>query len=313
MKKLPELFQSLLSSGVMQPAQVLRTCDGFAAVTCPLSELLKAAGVDALPDEEGGALVCDWFFDDWHLYAVEEQDEWVCSLFKLREQEHDAEEGIRADADAPSVSVSFIALNGSCLLRGLQSPTTKNLRALAEELNRVILARGMRHHPVLKRYFCRTDAHGSGLIAALYVQKIAALSQNGTVSVPEGYKRAVESGRLPAFLEENNKRAGRTVCDGSTIVLHDPQHLSEQEKLAILATHTGNTSLSSFAAEIRFHALFLQWWARIPIPFLGRSAYDSAIRADLSIEDSEPVGPTPYYNEKSRLVRSQRTEWETVS
>ena len=79
--------------------------------------------------------------------------------------------------------------------------------------------------------------------------------------------------------------------------------MTEQERLAILATHTGNTSFFSFAAEVQFHAKFLTWWAKIPIP--GGSPYASAIRADMSIGDAEFEGPTPYYRPDSRIVRKQ--------
>ena len=45
--------------------------------------------------------------------------------------------------------------------------------------------------------------------------------------------------------------------------------------------------------------------AKIKIPFLGKSVYDSAIRADMSIGDTELQGYTPYYRENSRIVQEQ--------
>ena len=95
------------------------------------------------------------------------------------------------------------------------------------------------------------------------------------------------------------------VCDHEKIYVADPLVPTWPERLAILATHAGNTSLVSFAAEVQFHARFLTWWARIPIPFVGRSPYSSAIRADMSIGDAEFTGPTPYYRPDSRIVREQ--------
>ena len=91
-------------------------------------------------------------------------------------------------------------------------------------------------------------------------------------------------GESPRFLEENNKAAGHTVCDHEKIYIQNPDSLSVYEKRAILATHAANVSVHSFAAEVRFHARFLTWYARLPIPFLRKSAYDSAIRADMTIE-----------------------------
>ena len=96
------------------------------------------------------------------------------------------------------------------------------------------------------------------------------------------------------------------ICDHQFIYLEHPQQLCDHEKYAILATHTANTSFHSFAAEIRFHALFLTSLAKIPIPLIWRSPYDSAIRADMSIDDCELQGPTPYYRENSCMVRKQK-------
>jgi hypothetical protein len=107
------------------------------------------------------------------------------------------------------------------------------------------------------------------------------------------------------FIEENNRAAGKIVCDNQKIYVCDPLHPTEQERLAILATHTGNTSFFSFAAEVQFHARFLTRWAKIPLPIIGGSPYASAIRADMSIGDAEFTGPTPYYRPDSRMVRKQ--------
>ena len=114
------------------------------------------------------------------------------------------------------------------------------------------------------------------------------------------------AGRIPRFLEENNKAAGHTVCDHEKIYIQNPDSLSVYEKRAILATHAANVSVHSFAAEVRFHARFLTWYARLPIPFLGKSAYDSAIRADMTIDDTEFDAPAPFYRMNGRWVRAQR-------
>ena len=78
------------------------------------------------------------------------------------------------------------------------------------------------------------------------------------------------------------------------------------EKLALLATHAGNTSFHSFAAEIRWHGMFLVGLAKISLPFVGGSVYASAIRADMTIDDKEFEGPTPYYDPDSRLIQEQK-------
>ena len=80
---------------------------------------------------------------------------------------------------------------------------------------------------------------------------------------------------------------------------------SLRECLAILATHTGNTSVFSFAAEVEYHARFLTPLAKIKIPFYGRSIYDSAIRADMTICDTELEGPAPFYKDDAKIVKRQ--------
>ena len=151
-------------------------------------------------------------------------------------------------------------------------------------------------------------------------QYIASLSKDGYLPVPERYASVYQTqktvGRLTAFLEENNRGAGAVICDHKNIYICDPIHPTKWERLAILATHTGNTSFFSFAAEVQYHAKFLTWWTRIPLPFIGRSPYDSAIRADMSIGDGEFTGPTPYYRTNSLIVKAQYdrhkdTDWTT--
>ena len=99
--------------------------------------------------------------------------------------------------------------------------------------------------------------------------------------------------------------AGYTVCDREYIYVRNADNLSRQEMLAILAAHTADVSFQSFAAEVQYHACFLTPLARIPIPFLGHSIYDSAIRADMTIDDCELEGPAPFHNLNSRWVRRQ--------
>lgn len=153
-------------------------------------------------------------------------------------------------------------------------------------------------------------------MADTYVKHIASCSSEGCLDVPEHYKETVRQNnlcktsakwsRLPRFIESLNREAGYTVCDNEKIYIKNKEKLNGYEAAAILATHTGNTSVYSFAAEVEFHAKFLIFPAKIRIPFLGRSIYDSAIRADMSIGDAEFQGPAPFYREASRIVKRQQ-------
>ena len=309
-RSLPEFFERLMKLQCFSGAEVSATSDGFYVAAVAIADILAYRGIATVPCCQGeDQMECRLFFDDWYLYAVETGDGHTYSLFKMREQEYDAKLGLRGDGDVPGVTISFIALETQILWECLCDSTEQNRRCLNAEINRVVAASGQKHSEALKQYFVRTEAQGAYLIAKLYTGYIASLAKNGKLPVPECYaaeygKRGLR-GRVARFIEENNCFAGRVICDHATIWIGDPHCPTEEERLAILATHAGNTSLFSFAAEVQFHARFLTWWARIPVPFIGRSPYASAIRADMSIGDAEFTGPTPYYWPNSRIVKKQ--------
>ena len=290
---LPAFFREL----ELRPSEVHTTGDGFFAATKSIAQILADRGITTFPNDRDEERRCDKFYDDWYLYAVGAESDFVYSLFKMREQEHDAAEGIIADGDIPGATVSFIALKTEILTACLNAPSHDNRKAFNRELNRVVAAQKQRHDEALKAYFIRPQAKAPYLIARLYTDFIASLSENGFIPVPE-YYAAHKPKRLRLFLEENNASAGYTVCDHNKIHIRDPQQLTKHERLAILATHTANVSVHSFAAEVRFHALFLVHFPLGPI-------YESAIRADMTICDNELQGFTPYYRLNSRLVKQQ--------
>ena len=306
-RNLPKLFVRLADLRCLSEDEICGTSDGFCASTATVAEILARQGITTVPDSQGELLACGLFFDDWYLYAVSDGVDCTYSLFKMREQEYDAKLGRNADGDMPGVTIPFISMQTEILQACLRDPTPENRIHLNEEINRVVAYRGQHHNEKLKRYFIRTEAQGSYLVAKLYTEYIASLAECGWISVPERYgqehKKRGLRGRVPRFIEENNKNANKLICDHERIYVGDPLHPTERERLAILATHTGNTSFFSFAAEVQFHARFLTRWAKIPVP--GGSPYASAIRADMSIGDAEFAGPTPYYRPDSRIVRKQ--------
>ena len=308
-KNLPELFGWLMELGCFGEAEIYTTSDGFYAARTAIADILAHRDIATVPGRQGNQLDCRLFFDDWYLYAVSDGVDCTYSLFKMREQEYDARLGRNADGDTPGVTIPFISMQTEILRACLQNPTPENRSRLNEEINRVVAYRGQRHNEMLKQYFIRTEAQGPYLIAKLYTGYIASLAEKGCILVPEryacDYRKQGAGGRVPRFIEENNRYAESVICDHQRIYVGDPLHPTERERLAILATHAGNTSFFSFAAEVQFHARFLTWWTRIPIPIIGRSPYESAIRADMSIGDAEFAGPTPYYRPNSRIVQKQ--------
>ena len=314
-EKSPPLFEQLVKQGYMSADEVFCTVDGWYASSRSLADIMREAGITMFYNDFGQARDCDKFYDDWYLYAVSTEQDWVYSLFKMREQESDAKNGGFADGDIPGATVSFVSFEIDRLLACLKESSIENLQTLNRAVDRTAAARGQHHHEALKSYFVRPQAQGAYLIAELYTRKIAAFAQDGCIPVPEKYAQicvnavrrpADKKARLVRFIEENNAAAGTIVCDHAYIRIADAENLTVYEKYAILATHTANTSFNSFATEVRFHALFLTQLAKIPIPGMGRSPYDSAIRADMSIGDSELRGPAPYYDPESKLMREQR-------
>ena len=312
---IPKVFLQLQSVGCVKETDIVKTQDDFYLVYKSLSDVLAEKNILEFLDSEGVRLPCSRFFDDWFLYAVPDEKDYVYSLLKLREQEHDAEDGSPADGDTPGVTISFISFDCDILLACLADTSDKNRKSLGAEINRVVAYGGQRHHKALKRYFKDPKSDGPYLVANLYVRYIASMVENDCLDVPEYYKELVQQSisykhsakrtRLPGFIESLNRKAGYVVCDNEKIYIKDRTRPNAYESAAILATHTGNISLQSFAAEVEYHARFLVPLAKVKIPFFGKSIYASAIRADMTVGDTEFEGPAPFYQETSKIVKRQ--------
>ena len=298
---IPTLFRQLLAENCLQETHIVHTPDGFQIAYKSLAEILAEKSILDFPDSQGKKLPCSNFFDDWFLYAVPEAEDYVYSLLKLREQEHDLEDDTPSDGDTPGVTICFIAFQTQILLDCLQDPSDAR--------------RGQSHHAALKQYFADPKSEGAYLTATLYTRHIASFAESGVLAVPDQYlalarkylasKSSVKDARVPRFVASVNLTSGRIVCDHEKIYIRDPQNPDAAESAVILATHAGNTSLHSFAAEVEYHARFLTPLAKLKIPFIGRSVYDSAIRADMTIGDTEFEGPAPFYQPDSKIVQRQ--------
>lgn len=321
-RTVPDFFRSLLLDGCIDERDIAKTSDGFFMVYKSVESILASKEVFDFLDSGGERHACSKFFDDWFLYAVPNGSGYTYSLLKLREQEHDAEDGSAADGDTPGVTVSFISFDVERLRDCLADATDENRKELNSEINRVVAYKGQHHHKALKSYFKNPCSQGAYLVAKMYVRYIASLAENGCLAAPECYKEIVQQSisyknsaklaRLPRFIESLNKAAGRVICDHEKIYLENRDEPTECDTAAILATHTGNTSVYSFAAEVEYHARFLVPPARIKIPFFGRSIYDSAIRADMTVGDTEFEGPAPFHRADSKIVRRQYELHQTL-
>ena len=311
---IPDCFLQLSESGLINENNIEKTDDGFFCLTKCISDILAEKDVLTFPTDNGSELKCQNYYDDWYIYALRKEESFIYSLFKLREQEYDIYAGERADYDSPEVTVCFIAYDVNTLMNCLNEPTDKNKKAMSDEINRVVAWRRQKHHSVIKRYFCKAESKAPYLIAELYIKHILTFTHKGFILVPQKYEEIYSASlalskdskerRIPDFINRNNEAAGRIVCDHDKIYIGDPEAPDRYEKLAILATHTADTSFNCFACEVQYHALFLNSFTKMKIPFLG-SVYESAIRADLSIDDSEFEGNAPYHRTDSKLVRKQ--------
>jgi hypothetical protein len=309
--RIPSVFRYLLNAQLIREENVLFTKDGFYMIYKSISSILISKGIETFPDREDRILECRNFFDDWFLFGIPDHEDYVYGLLKMREQEHDLEQGMKADGDTPGVTISFISFSADILKSCLENPSAENRKEMGMEINRVVAYPKQSHHPALKAYFIRPQAEAPYLIAETYVNHIASFSIAGRLNVPKAYKEiylkrsaSVKYARVPDFLDQNNREANRIVCDHEKIYIQNVNQLSLHEKLAILATHTGNVSNHSFAAEIRYHAMFLTKLMKIRLPLAG-SPYASAVRADMSIGDKEFQGPTPYYDLSGKIVCEQ--------
>ena len=102
-------FRQLQEAGCLRGSDIVNTRDGFYLAYKSIAQILAHKSILDFLDSEGNRLTCDNFFDDWFMYAVPEGNDYVYSLLKLREQEHDAEDGAPADGDTPGVTISFIS------------------------------------------------------------------------------------------------------------------------------------------------------------------------------------------------------------
>ena len=167
---------------------------------------------------------------------------------------------------------------------------------------------------ITKKYFSKTESKAAYLIAELYIRHILTFTHKGFIIVPQKYEEIYSESlvqsesskikRLPHFIKSNNAAAGRIVCDHDKIYINNPQSPDRFEKRAILATHTADISFNQFEGEVQYHALFLNGLTKIKMPIM-KSIYESAIRADLSIDDSEFEGNAPYHRIDSKLIRKQ--------
>lgn len=303
------------------------TTDDFYITIKPLSEILMEAGIDYLCEDLNNieSRPVSFYYDDWYIMAVPHGNDYTYGLFKMREQEIDGYDG-----DDPGVTISFVEFNINLLLQCISNPSTANRYYLLSQLDQVTGPGSFDHSESLAAYFRNPASKGSYLIAEEYVKFIAGTSVNGYIYAPNKYRERLAEleevieailiendldelrvlayrletlQRIPNAINSNNTAAGYEVYNTNTnqIIIRNPNSLSIYEKYAILATHTANVTFNSFAAEVLYHADFLD-----SIGAIWPSNYERALRADMGIGEEYESGITDqYYDLDSDIVQEQ--------
>ena len=128
-KPVPSFFRELMRRAVWTPGRYAPRPTIYGGRQNRLADILVGQGITTFPNDRDELRDCDKFFDDWYCYAVPRQGGYVYSLFKLREQEFDAKNGLIADGDTPGVTVSFIAFDTDVLAQCLSEPTVANRKS----------------------------------------------------------------------------------------------------------------------------------------------------------------------------------------
>lgn len=282
------------------------TGDGFDMYFLPMADILEGMGIHHTGLSSRNHADVRSYYDDWYLYRVT-REKTVYSLLKMREQEHDFVPGY-ADMDDPGVTISFVAFDLQRLMDLQQDAAGDTMAAFVHAFRCVTEYLNQPFDPELQRYFSDERAKAPYLIGEAYVDKLLTFVEQGRLPFPEKMKEAPR--RLLMGLEKMNRQAGKQICDfeNGCLRIDDPENPTREERLCLLAAHTGNLSQNSFAAEVKYHADALVSWQN-KIPFLGKSQwYASALRADMQVEGEEWLRKnwfSPYYDEENPMILRQ--------
>lgn len=325
-----QLFGTLATKGLLDHTNLTGTDDGFLMCTKSLGNILYDAEIEILyesPSEQKPRSVLG-YYDDWYLFSIKKSGTVKYGLIKMRELEHDNDDG-----NVPGVTVSFVGLDTAPLLTCINSPTQANSYNLLTALNKVTGPGIYDHDEDITNYFIEPASKAPYLIAEKYVYTIAQTANNGVIDLYEGinefYLKAadaeakmndVQQGpenrqkerekyefyiRVPNALEEINKIAGYEIYNKQNNILNikNKNNLTYYEKYAILATFTGNVNYNSFAAEVVYHAVMLE---DILADIFEDKVYKRALRADMTIDDNEDYDINmSYYDLDSDIVNAQ--------
>lgn len=328
----PCFVNGLIDKGYVAHSDIESTDDGFYMLTKSLADVLNSANITTLKENSSGTVsrnVRD-YYDDWYIYAVESSGGYSYGMLKMREPENDGKDG-----DDTGVTVSFVNLNYSKLLTLLNSNTTTNSYSFLQNLEAVTGPGSVDYDDTISNYFAQVESKAAYLIAEQFIEFIVDKTcVNGVIYAPANYvalfteiaeidelldniwldsntrlmliNQKFDLERIPNAVAANNSAAGYSVynTNNNTINIANTNNLTIYEKYAILATHTGNVTFNSFAAEVQFHADALYDWKANFSDY-----YEAALRADMAVGEEYESGLfDEYYDLDSDIVQAQISE-----
>ncbi|WP_088825860.1 T7SS effector LXG polymorphic toxin [Listeria goaensis] len=216
--QLPQEFKDAIANGFATIDDFQATDDGFIICMVPIGE-------------EG--------YSDWYPYCIKNSGgEYIFGLSKLRAN----------GEGAIGISISFISLNIEELNLIFSKKKKGNDFDYDENssIYKSIYGVGQGNSDILN-YFSNPNTKAAYLISDLYVQKI----------VNENYKDGkLKTNNLDGLEDYQSEKLDSLGCFVDGIIhIKDRYNLTEAEYNSILITHTANTSIYSFAAEVQAHAM----------------------------------------------------------
>ncbi|WP_024859109.1 leucine-rich repeat domain-containing protein [Ruminococcus albus] len=323
----PSVLVDYINKGIVDMNYTEETVDDFVICKTPLSEILLSCNVNSLTDDGGVDHAVDGNYDDWYIMALNRNGTATYGLYKMREQEYDPDDDDH-DNNVPGVTISFVEFDIS-KLNDVIYHNTSDTSDLYNEIQKVVQVPDAPYSPELQSYFANVNSEAPYLIAEAYVDKIAnsySISSipfpqklneiytniaiinaeiivamiNSRKDVPILLAKKAELNKVPNALTDCNKNFGSIIADENTgtIQITSSSNLDYNEKRAILSAYTADTSFNMFAAEVQFHAEYLD------DGLISDLVYSHVIHADMTIDQSTTDYLTDTYHNPndSRVV-----------
>ncbi len=257
----------------------LETKDGYFIIDKSIEDICKDAGVDHERFDYIG-------LDDWYITGLKINDgSIVYSMIKVREP-MDEQKSKATAVVFNSIDLSFFKKIISDSKDGKEIDEEMSASAM-DQINKMVHAEKFYrcNDKAILKYFCDSKSDGSYLIADFAIDKVAHddVFKNGAAyKLPFKYKEFDEYGGKKTL--EYLSTVGVYNKKDHTMTIKDPDHLTEDEKTALLLIQTGDKDKYAYAAENQFHAraysnpLFFPW-------------RDRAIKSDAGVGES---GGLPY-------------------